>query len=83
MIEAINKQQAEFENKMRESDLPHETNLCLCDDGASFSPLESGLEVALDPPLNTPSIVAPSLPSALSNNTTFNVTLPDPHLSLT
>jgi len=43
MIEIMDKQQAEFENKVREFDLSHETNLrlsspkldvCLCDDGA-------------------------------------------------
>ena len=91
MIETMNKQQAKFENKMREFDLSHETNLrfsspnldvCLCDDGASFSPLESGLEVGLDPPLTTLPIVPPPSPSSLCNNTTFNMTLPDPLLPL-
>jgi len=85
----MNKQQAEFENKMREFDLSHKTDLrfsspkldvCLC--GASFSPLESELEVVLDPSLLTPSLVAPSSPSTLRDNTTFNVTLLDPPLPL-
>ena len=49
MIEVVNKQQIEFANKMREYDPLHETDLRfsspkvdvnLCDDGASFSPLE-------------------------------------------
>ena len=53
MIETMNKQQVESENKMQEFDLSHETDLrfsspkfdvCLCDDGASFTPLESKLE---------------------------------------
>jgi len=53
MIETMNKQQVEFANKMREYELSHETNLrfssprldiYLCDDGASYPPLESGLD---------------------------------------
>ena len=60
MIETINKQRVELEIKMREFDLSYETdprfsspklNFCLCDDGVFFPPLESGLEVVLDPPL--------------------------------
>ena len=52
MIKTMNKQRVEFEIKMREFDLSHEIDLrfsspkldvCLCDDGASLSPLESGL----------------------------------------
>jgi len=91
MIEIINKQQAEFENRMREFDLSHETNLrfssrrldvCLCDDGVSFTPLESGLEAILDPFLTTPSLVASSSPSTLRDNTIFNMTLPDQPLPL-
>ena len=88
----MNKQQVEFSNRMREYDPSHETDLrfsspkldvCLCDDGSSFCPLESELELGLDPPLTTPSLVVPSLPSSLSNNTTFNMTLLDPPLPLT
>ena len=76
---------------MREFDLSHKTDLrfsspkhdvCLCDDGASFTPLESGLEAVLDPSLTTPSLVAPPLPSTLRDHTTFNMTLPDPPLPL-
>ena len=61
----------EFEFKMREFDLSHETNLkfsspkldvCLCDDGAFFAPLESGLEAVLDPSLATLPLVAPFSP---------------------
>ena len=53
MIETINRQQAEFDSKMREFDLSHKTDLrfsspkldvCLCDGGASFFRLEFGLE---------------------------------------
>ena len=89
MIETMNKQQVKFENKIREFDLSHKTDLrfsspkldvCLC--GASFSPLESELEVVLDPSLLTPSLVAPSSPSTLRDNTTFNITLLDPPLPL-
>ena len=62
MIETMKKQQAEFENKMREFDLSHKTDLkfsspkhdvCLCDDGASFTPL-SGLEAVLNPNYSIP-----------------------------
>jgi len=72
---------------MREYGLPHETNLrfsspkldvCLCDNGASFSPLDSELEVLLDPPLTTPSLVAPSSPSTCRDNTMLIMTFPDP-----
>ena len=64
----MNKQQAEFDSEMREYDQSHEIDLrfgspkldvCLCDDGASFTPLESELEAILDPSLTTPSLVAP------------------------
>ena len=57
MIETMNKQRVEFETKMREFDLSWKTNfsfssskldVCLCDDGVSFPPLESGLEAGLD-----------------------------------
>jgi len=91
MIETMNRQQAEFEIKMWEFDLSHETDLrfsspkldvCLCDDGASFPPLESRLEVVLDPPFLTPSLVGPSSPSTLRDNTAFNMTLLDPPLPL-
>ena len=50
MIETMNEQQIEFANKMREYDLSPEIDLSssaprlvvnLCDDGASFHPLES------------------------------------------
>ena len=80
MIETMNKQQvefAEFVNAQREYDLSPETDLSssaprldvnLCDDGASFPPLESGLEDVLDPPLTTSPLVAPSLPSTLKDN---------------
>jgi len=91
MIETMNKQQAEFENKMRECNLSHETDLrfsspkldvCLCDDDASSTPLEFGLEAVVDPSLTTPSLVAPPSPSTLRGNTTFNMTLPAPPLPL-
>jgi len=76
---------------MREFDLSHETDLrfsspkldvCLCDDGASFTSLESGLEAVLDPFLATLPLVAPSSPSTLRDNTTFNMLFPDPPLPL-
>jgi len=76
---------------MREFDLSHQTNLrfsspkldvCLCDDGASFPPLESGLEAALDPSLVTLPLVAPSSPYTLRENTMFNMLLPDPPFPL-
>ena len=71
---------------MREFDLSCKTNLrfsspklnvCLCDDGVSFPPLESGLEAVLDPSLPTLSLAAPSSPCTLRDNTTFNMRLPD------
>jgi len=80
-----------LKNKIQEFDLSHKTDLrssslkhdvCLCDDGASFTPLESGLEAVLDPSLTVPSLVAPPLPSPLRDNTTFNMTLPDLPFSL-
>ena len=67
----------------------HETDLrfsspkldaCLCDAGASFSLLEFELEVVLDPPSLTPPLVAPSSPSTLRDNATFNMTLLNPPL---
>jgi len=91
MIETMNKQQTEFANRMREYDLSHETDLrfsspkldvYLCDDGASFSPLESGLEAVLDPPLTTLSLLFSPSPSTFRDNTTFNMTLSDPPLPL-
>jgi len=91
MIEAMNKQLAEFDSKMWECDLSHDTDLrfsspkldvCSCDDSASFTPLESGLEVVPNPSLTTPSLVAPSSPNTLRDNTMFNMTLPDPPLPL-
>ena len=87
MIETMNKQQAEFANRMREYTLSHETDLrfsspkldvCLRNDGASFSPLEYGLEVVLDPPLTTPFFVAPPSPSTFRDNTMFIMTFPHP-----
>jgi len=74
MIETIDKQRVELEVKMREFDLSHQIDLkfsspkldvCLCDDGLSFSPLESGLEAVLDPFLTTLPLVAPSSTSTL------------------
>jgi len=92
MIETMNKQQANFVNKLRECDLSHDTDLtfsspkldvCLCDDGASFPPLESGLEAVLDPPLTAPSLVAPSSTSTSRDNTMLIMTFPDPSFPLT
>jgi len=69
MIETINEQQIKFANKMWEYNLSHETDLRFssprfdvnfCDDGTSFSLLESGLEEVLDPPLTTFPFVTPS-----------------------
>jgi len=91
MIKAMNMQQAEFESKMREYDLWHETDLrfssskldvCLCDDGASFTPLEFGLEAVLYSSQTTLSVVAPPLSSTLKDYTTFNMTLLNPPLLL-
>jgi len=91
MIETINKQQVEFANKMREYDLSHKTDLrfssskvdvYLCDVGASFSPLESRLEVVLDPLLSTPSLVAPSSPNTFRDNTMLIMTFPAPPFPL-
>ena len=91
MIETINKQQAEFENKMREFDLSHKTDfrfsgpkldVCLCDDGVSVPPLGSGLEAVLDSSFTTLPLVAPSSPGILRGNNTFDITLPDPPLPL-
>jgi len=55
----------------------------LCDDDASFPSLESGLEVVLDPPLTTPSVIAPSSPSTFRDNTMFIMTFADPPFPLT
>ena len=91
MIETMTKQQAEFEIKMREFDLSHETDLrfsapkldvCFCDDGVPFPSLESGLDAVLDPSLATLPLVAPSLASTLRGNITFNMLLLDPPLPL-
>jgi len=91
MIETMNKQQAKFKNKIREVDLSHETDLrfsfakldvCLCDDGPSFTPLESGQEAVLDPSLTAQSLVASPSPSILRDNIAFNMALPDPPLPL-
>jgi len=69
MIETMNEQQVKFTNKMREYDLSHETDLrfssprldvYLCNDGASYPPLESGLEAEFDPLLTTPFLIASS-----------------------
>ena len=85
MIETMNKQQvefAEFVNAQREYDLSPETDLSssaprldvnLCDDGASFPPLESGLEDVLDHPSTTSLIVAPSSLNTLWDNTVKNL----------
>jgi len=63
---------------MREHKLSHETDLrfsCprldvnLCDDGTPFPALEFRLEEALDPPLTTLPLVAPSFPNILRDNT--------------
>jgi len=87
----MDKQRVEFEIKTREFDLSHETDLrfsspkldvCLCDDGASFPPLESGLDAIFDPSLVSLPLVAPSSPCILRDNTTFNMLLPDPPLPL-
>jgi len=84
MIDTMNEQQIKFANKMRKYDLSHETDLRfssprldvnMCDDGMSFSPLESGLEEALDPPLTTLLTVASSFPNTLRDNTAFIMTL--------
>jgi len=91
MIETIDKQRVELEFKMREFNLSCKTDLmfsspkldvCLCDDGVSFLPLESKLEVVLEPALPTLSLAAPSSPSTLRDNTIFNTLLPDPSLPL-
>jgi len=83
MIETMNEQQIEFANKIREYDLSHETDLRfsshrldvnMCDDGASFHPLECGLEEILDPSLITLLTIAPSFPITLGDNTMFIMT---------
>lgn len=83
MIETMNEQQIQFAKKMREYDLTNETdlrfssprlNVNMCDDGASFPPLESELREILDPPLTTLPIVAPSSLSTFRNNTVFIMT---------
>jgi len=91
MIETINKQRVELEIKIREFDLSYETDprfsspkldVCLCDDGVSFPPLESRLEAVLDPPLAALLLVAPSSLSTLRGHTAFDMTFPDPPLPL-
>jgi len=91
MTETVNEQQIEFANYMQEYYLSHETNLKFsspnfdvnsCDDDASFLTLESELEEAVDPPLTTLPLIAPSLPSALMDNTTFIIMFPYSSLSL-
>jgi len=86
MIEIMNERQIEFANKMREYDLSPKTSLSssfsrldvnVCDDGASFPPLESGLGEIIDRPLTTLSIVAPSLPSPYRSNTALIMTFLD------
>ena len=76
---------------MREFDLSHKSDfrfsspildVCLCDDDASFPPLESGIEAIHDPPLTTPSLVAPSLTSTFRDNTTLIMTFSDPPFPL-
>jgi len=54
----------------------------LCDDGASYPPIEFGLDVEFDPPLTTSSLVAPSSPSTLRDSNTFDITLLDRPLPL-
>jgi len=85
MIETMNEKQIEFANKMRDT-LSPETDLNsssprldvnLCDDSASFPPLEFELEEVLDPPLTTLLTVAPSFPCNLRDNTAFIMTLFD------
>jgi len=91
MIETMDKQQANFANKMREYDLSHETDLrfsspkvdvCLYDNDAPFSPLESKLEAVLGPPLTTSPLVAPSSTSTSKDNTLLIMTFPDPPFPL-
>ena len=83
MIETMTEQRIEFANNMREHELSPETDLRfsspsldvnLCDDGASFLSLESGLKEVFDPPLTTLPIVAPSSPRTFRNNTAFIMT---------
>ena len=80
MIETMNEKQIEFANKMRDT-LSPETDLNsssprldvnLCDDSASFPPLEFELEEVLDPPLTTLLTVAPSFPTNLRDNTVLS-----------
>jgi len=87
MKETMNEQQVEFANKMREYDLSYETDLrfssfkldvCLCDDGVSFPPLESEPEVLLNSPLTNLSLVPSFSPSTPRDKTIFIKTLTDP-----
>ena len=89
IIEAMNKQQVEFINKIQENDLSPETDLTfssprldayLCNDGVSHPLLESRLEEEFSPPLITASLVVSSSPSSPRHNTTFNMTLSNPPL---
>jgi len=77
---------------MQEYDLSHgidlrfsspRLDLYLCDDGASYPPLESGLEEKFNPPLTTPTLITPSSPSTFRDNAMFNMNMLDLHLSLT
>ena len=54
----------------------------MCHDGASFPPLEFRVEAALDLLLTNLSLVTPSLPSTLRDNTTLIMTFPHPHFPL-
>ena len=54
----------------------------MCDDGASFLTLESGLEEVPDPSFTTLHIIAPSLPHTVSNNTMLFMTFPNPSFPL-
>ena len=91
MMETMREQQVEFANKIWENELSHKTDLrfsspkfdvYLCVDGASFPPLESGLEATLNHPLITSSLVASSSPSTFRDNTTLTMTFPNPPFPL-
>ena len=86
----MNEQQVEFATKIWEYELSHETDfrfdsprldIYLCDDGASFLPLESGPEVVLHRSLTTPFMVATSSPSTLKDNTVRIMTFPLAYLT--
>jgi len=91
MIKTMNDQQVKFANCMRKYDLSHMTDLRvnfskldvnLCDDSVSSLTLESRLEEVHDPPLTTLSLVTPSLPSTLRDNTPLYTTYLDPPFPL-